>query len=235
MGHPFDSLWPFKLNPFFSPHLGGLHNYELHRTTLAQAFGGAAQGASPGNPRTIPEQAFLAQLRAAQPAACTSTEDTVENTGIEVGEIIAWRAWRLRNDDILTSVHIEKTLWPPGAVVSGVVNNICGVHAFKSQYDAIVFGSNLAALQPILVGQVALWGQVIEHELGYRASYACVHSLDILFPQALVFRPWFRLWRGRRLRKLRELYNVGKAPDANPYIEVYGDVVKPPPQSWRGR
>ncbi len=198
---------------------GGKSNVQ-YRATLTKAFRSAAEDTSPGNPRTDTEQALFAQIRASQLAACTPTEDTVENTSIEIGEIIAWRAWRLREDGLLASIHIDKTLWFPGAVVSGVVDAICGVHGFKSQQDAIDCAKGLAIPPPTIVGQVALWGKVIEHELGYRASYACVHSLDILFPQTRVFRPWFRLWRGRRLHKLRELYNVGKAPDANPQTSM---------------
>ena len=200
MGQLTDSLWPFSL-PF-----GGL-NHEQHWKAATQTFRGAAQGASPGNPRTIPEQAFLAQLRAASEAACI-TQDSLENTGIEIGEIIAWRAWRLREDGLLASVHIDKTLWSPGAVVSGVVNNICGVHAFKSQQDAIDCAKSWAIPPPTIVGQVALWGKVIEHEWGYRGSYARVHSIDIIFPQAHTVRLRFRLWRESRLRKLREQYGV---------------------------
>ena len=197
---------------------GGKSNVQ-HRRSATQTFRGAAQGTNPGNSRALAEQALFAEIRASDLAACTP-EDTGEDTSIEIGEIIAWRAWRLREDGLLASIHIDKTLWFPGAVVSGVVDAICGVHGFKSQQDAIDCVKSLAIPPPTIVGQVALWGKVIEHELGYRASYACVHSLDILFPQTRVFRPWFRLWRGRRLHKLRELYNVGKAPDANPQTSM---------------
>ncbi len=197
---------------------GGKSNVQ-HRRSATQTFRGAAQGTNPGNSRALAEQALFAEIRASDLAACTP-EDTGEDTSIEIGEIIAWRAWRIREDGLLASIHIDKTLWFPGAVVSGVVDAICGVHGFKSQQDAIDCAKSLAIPPPTIVGQVALWGKVIEHELGYRASYACVHSLDILFPQTRVFRPWFRLWRGRRLHKLRELYNVGKAPDANPQTSM---------------
>ncbi len=190
---------------------GGKSNVQ-HRRSATQTFRGAAQGTNPGNSRALAEQALFAEIRASDLAACTP-EDTGEDTSIEIGEIIAWRAWRIREDGLLASIHIDKTLWFPGAVVSGVVDAICGVHGFKSQQDAIDCAKSWAIPPPTIVGQIALWGKVIEHEWGYRGSYARVHSIDIIFPQAHTVRLRFRFWRERRLRKLREQYSVGAAPE----------------------
>lgn len=39
-------------------------------------------------------------------------------------------------------------------------------------------------LPTMAVGTVRLWGEVIEHERGYRAEFAKVHSLDHVFGEA---------------------------------------------------
>ena len=65
----------------------------------------------------------------------------------------------------------------------------------------------------VVIGQVALWGEVVEHEMGYRASYARIHSIDCVMPKFLEFAlsPWSWLSRRSRLQRLREQYGVGAA------------------------
>ncbi len=199
--------------PFNPPIEGKL--YVEYRNPFTQALGSAAQsaGALDARTRATLAAALTQQTAARQATRARACHSTLENTGIEIGEIIAWRAWRLREDGLLASIHIDKTLWSPGAVVSGVVNNICGVHAFKSQQDAIDCAKSWAIPPPTIVGQVALWGKVIEHEWGYRGSYARVHSIDRLILPAKITMLWLRLQRNRRLRQLRERYGVGAAPE----------------------
>ena len=51
-----------------------------------------------------------------------------------------------------------------------------GVHAFKERKRArwTYGGGNY----PVVIGTIALWGEVIEHEMGYRAEFGQVASLD---------------------------------------------------------
>lgn len=50
-----------------------------------------------------------------------------------------------------------------------------GIYAFKTAKDFLTHCEN-AGLE--IYGKVALWGDIIEHELGYRAEFAKVISLE---------------------------------------------------------
>jgi hypothetical protein len=56
-----------------------------------------------------------------------------------------------------------------------------GVHAFKSLDEAFAYADKVRGwIFPsgnVVVGHVALWGDVIEHEHGYRAQYGSVHNI----------------------------------------------------------
>jgi hypothetical protein len=73
-------------------------------------------------------------------------------------------------------------IWVPDEAVTGEVgddHNGEGVHAFKSRAGATKYA--LSQQQLVAVGQVKLWGDVLEATEGYRAQYAKVHSLvDVL-------------------------------------------------------
>lgn len=78
-----------------------------------------------------------------------------------------------------------KAVWAPdepmeGKTKSAVEHN--GVYAFKTARD---FLTELADHMQVY-GKVALWGDVIEHELGYRAQFAKVISLEALQHQPLI-------------------------------------------------
>ena len=88
------------------------------------------------------------------------------------GAIIGWRAWRPGPSGSLLSLSRNEA-WPVDrclvarcghakheAPASGCT---CGIYAFRSPLDTP---------PGLLVGQVKLWGRVIEHEHGYRAEFA---------------------------------------------------------------
>ena len=84
----------------------------------------------------------------------------------------------------------------------------CGVHAFKTKSGVLSYGAN-CILNPIAVGTVALWGTVIEHELGYRAQFGRVYSIDAIFGEKPPPRRWFRKPQpSTMLENLRQLYGV---------------------------
>jgi hypothetical protein len=123
----------------------------------------------------------------------------LEKAGISAGEIVAHRAWRIVPIGLLSSVACAK-VWPPDEPMRGEGvddYNAAGVHAFKSQCDAL---SEYACTgEPMVFGTVMLWGVVIEHERGYRAEYAKVRSIDLISGVS-----W---WRERRLiRRIRQRY-----------------------------
>lgn len=112
---------------------------------------------------------------------------------IQTGEIIAWRAWKVQHG-LLTSMYVDQHIWPPHEPITGDLkakgnssSGQLGVHGFKTQKAALEYASD-AYKRPLydapapfsfIVGRVYLWGEVIEHEKGYRAEYAKVHSLDV--------------------------------------------------------
>jgi hypothetical protein len=106
-------------------------------------------------------------------------EPKLESVPPEVGEIIAWRAWQVvktGGGHRLKSVT-QKNVWAPDEPMYGVPGLYYeGIYAAKTR-DAIA-GSDYATYN--VIGEVALWGDVVEHERGYRAQYAKVMSLKLL-------------------------------------------------------
>lgn len=103
------------------------------------------------------------------------------------GPIVAYRVWRVTEDGDgirLVAISVGQS-WPCGRPLEAVhVSNYfhercespqqhcgCGIYAFKRP-DAIELSHDIREGLLIVHGQVALWGRVFEHELGYRAQYA---------------------------------------------------------------
>lgn len=143
-------------------------------------------------------------------------------SAITVGEIEAWRVWRVKDGALWSMAMTCK--WPVGRLVAGegwygglafwatlkLTDHSGGVHAFKERalaetyaLDSHVWDLEAArmygklmgdfgfpgAAAPVpasyILGRVALWGEVIEHERGYRAEFGKVAALDeVLFGPA---------------------------------------------------
>lgn len=104
--------------------------------------------------------------------------------GIKVGEIVAWRMWIVRGDGWLGSYGVSRT-WAPGEPMTGKVPDYGdeGIWAFKDKSRALGKAISSASCPARTVyGSVKLWGKVVEHEIGYRAEYAKVVSLEDTFP-----------------------------------------------------
>ncbi len=102
------------------------------------------------------------------------------DAGVKAGEVTAYRNWRLAEDGFLHSVYQENFVWKPGDVVEGnPADGFAGIYAFKSVLLMATYGANLSFSTSIIVtGTVDLWGEVYEHERGYRASHAAIASID---------------------------------------------------------
>jgi len=109
----------------------------------------------------------------------------LKHEGIRAGEISAYRAWRVmvpgwfRNgDDRLHSVFMPDYVWHPDEPASGDVRTH-GIYSFRNvirsnqqcDYTSIMGG-------PLLFGKIKIWGEVVEHEAGYRSEFAKIMSLD---------------------------------------------------------
>jgi len=104
----------------------------------------------------------------------------IERGDPQLGEIIAWRCWRVTSTGFLCSVF-RSTVWNwktdskgNGAQMTGNVDQERGgVYAWKTRAQAMRY----APAQPIVIGQVRLWGEVVEHQRGYRAQFARIDRL----------------------------------------------------------
>lgn len=150
---------------------------------------------------------------------------------IIAGEIIGYRCWRIENN-LLSSVY-QSDIWLPRQVLEGREIgewNSRGIHAWKDKgskeyhdyirgylnpeydpYTRMMIYGNLSTEQDkpaMLTGTVFLWGDVVEHERGYRAEFARVRSLDWLYPDAEMM--------GREQEVLDELRQRYGVENANP-------------------
>lgn len=129
---------------------------------------------------------------------------------MQVGEITGYRAWRLE-DGYLRSIYM-KDVWFPNRIIEGrgIEDwSVRGVHAWKEPNSEQFFGYIREYMQrqhspwydqdcpAIVTGSVFLWGDVVEHEFGYRAEFAKVRSLNYLYPDAKQM--------GQELRVLHDL------------------------------
>lgn len=138
-----------------------------------QATGGA--GLSAQNIAVL-QQRLANQLQAQVLVNAWAATEPVENEGVKVGEVIAWRCWRVF-EGWLYSFTMENVEWLPGDVQEAHKvgqNHGEGIHAFKTRRQAIEYTTNSDAV----VGKVALWGDVVEFEHGYHAEFARIVSID---------------------------------------------------------
>lgn len=125
----------------------------------------------------------------------------VENTGLKVGEITAWRMWR-ETKGYLESYSAGK-LWAPEEPMTGKPqqNGHEGIWAFKEKKRAL---AKMIETSNGVYGSVKLWGEIIEYEDGYKAQYARIASLDGINKDVNAWR------RERALDNLRKTYKLNK-------------------------
>jgi hypothetical protein len=129
----------------------------------------------------------------------------LKDEGLRVGEIIAFRAWRVitptwpRKDaePRLHSVAMSHYIWHPDKPASGDVR-IHGIYSFRDVIRSKQeYGYDLGVNEPFLFGKVKIWGEIVEHEEGYRSEFGKIVSLDYGDPELL--------------EKFRKIYRVNQA------------------------
>ena len=131
----------------------------------------------------------------------------LKHEGIRVGEIIAYRAWRVieagwfgKGDDLLHSIIVRDYVWHPDKPASGDIRTQ-GIYSFRhvmrSKHD---YGYSQGVDEPFLFGKVKIWGEIVEHEAGYRSEFAKILSLDY--------------GRADLLEKFRHIYRLRSYYDA---------------------
>jgi hypothetical protein len=130
---------------------------------------------------------------------------------IRAGEIIGWRFWKLYQG-LLHSVFASH-IWRPGVFERSSSKRLefrhlgyCnfsdnrGYHAFTDKEQAKREAFVHAYSSPCIIGSVAMWGEVIEHQHGWRSEYAAVQSItEITGDISLLSKHWL-------LQELREKY-----------------------------
>lgn len=175
--------------------LGGQYG---HRPASPALYGCAPQisGEGPGS------SAFEAAFEAAFAAEQRARKEATTTSGVRAGEIVAWRAWWWCVGQKLYSVSAEVE-WVPDGIMEGDPGLNCfGVHAFKTRarLERECFPAHRLVYK-LVTGTVYLWGDIQEHEFGYRAQFAKIRSIDYA-PSRI------KLWL------LRYRYGVGSDAEA---------------------
>ncbi len=125
---------------------------------------------------------------------------TLKHEGVRVGEIIAYRAWAVTQprwfrsaDGRLHSVFIRDYIWHPDEPAWGDVQT----HGIYSFWDVIRSKQEYGypgSIGPLLLGKVKIWGEIVEHEAGFRSEFGKIVSLDYGDPELLEkFRKVYRV------------------------------------------
>ena len=105
---------------------------------------------------------------------------------------MGWRYWQLRSNGVLRSVthrHIEWRVGEPlvavcllGGHEAPAAGCACGIHAEPSLDVLREEGLCMAPSEPLVVGQVDLWGEVVTDDHGLRAGFAYPKHLSLVAP-----------------------------------------------------
>jgi hypothetical protein len=143
--------------------------YGEHRRAVAQTSCDSTGSSDPGHNRAAP---LLITGDKTKDAA-------LGDASIRAGEIIGWRFWKLCNG-LLYSVFIPYT-WHPGLFERSSSKHVGfknpGYHAFRDEGQAEREMYLHPYISPAIIGSVAMWGEVIEYQYGWRSEYAAVRSI----------------------------------------------------------
>jgi hypothetical protein len=113
-------------------------------------------------------------------------------TRLKLGERFGYRMWRIGLAPLLLSSYSSGTIWFPGEELSSIDRSPngrgisappgdwdrIGIVAFRKPETARFVFDHWPLDDPIAWGSVALWGEVVLHEDGYRAEHARVWSIE---------------------------------------------------------
>lgn len=102
--------------------------------------------------------------------------------------VIGWRYWYVLTNQVDLTSPIQATYaWPRGTRAAATCRAhiepapsqtcLCGFYAkAKREHLEVPAGSDQVT---VVIGQVSLWGTVLEHEKGWRAQYAYPYALFV--------------------------------------------------------
>lgn len=157
--------------------LGQANSTSSGHSVNAQSGGGGAGGSFSIAPGAINRASVLHRPASVVGifGASDAPKEPLKFAGFKLGELTGVRGWQIGSDGFLRSMTAN-VVWAPGEPMDGKTNSKsehCGVYAYKKARDFLKAHGDLH-----IYGKVALWGDVIEHELGYRAEFAKITSLD---------------------------------------------------------
>jgi hypothetical protein len=121
-----------------------------------------------------------------------SAPDPLPRADMQVCDLFGWRVWRITSLGYLRSLTAD-AIWLPGVPMEartvvddpkgGVLQGSdYGIHVFKERHGAVLEVDTYAGVTgsggSYAIGSVLLWGEVVEHERGYRAERAKIKSID---------------------------------------------------------
>jgi len=91
-------------------------------------------------------------------------------------------------------VAVREYVWHPDEPATGDVR-VHGIYSFRDVIRSKQeYGYDLGVDEPLLFGKVKIWGEIVEHEEGYRSQFAKIVSLDYGNPELLdKFRKIYRV------------------------------------------
>ena len=104
------------------------------------------------------------------------------------------------------SVFRKDYVWDPYRPASGDVREH-GIYSFKESFRCREEYRCSYAGGPLLFGKVKIWGEIVEHGLGYRSEFARIVSLDYGDYGLLEKFRAIQSFSGRNLMGFRELTN----------------------------
>jgi hypothetical protein len=132
-------------------------------------------------------------------------------------DLIGWRIWRVTALGYLKAITAEAVYLPGQPMVAhkeigDAQSTGSGVHVFKDfpgaakEIDEYVDRGGPSPGGAYAIGTVQLWGEVVEHERGFRAERAMIRSIDgVVLPTKT---PW-DTETTKALAFLRQRYRVG--------------------------
>lgn len=167
------------------------------------------------SPETLQRAEKVAKAHFAADDAKGPHQRAGERAGVEIGETIGWRFWRvpIYNRPMLWSLAVD-VRWYPGEPMTlgkcygggekaGARNgfDFFGVHAFHSEECARrdVFDGYFGNQFAVAFGRVALWGRIIDCDRGYRAEFAYPLSFEMAWGPGTYIVTRAMSYEGRRL------------------------------------
>jgi hypothetical protein len=143
------------------------------RTTPFAIVGGA--GISPGRGGGGGGGSASVYFASAHQADPQPPRGPLPSAGMKVEDLIGWRIWRVRKGHLWS--YFQDYAWMPGETSEGAPgdHDHAGIWAFKDKRRA--FRKAINQGDNYVWGSVLLWGSVVEHADGYRASKARIVSI----------------------------------------------------------